>query len=241
MWTTEDQEGLIQALKKHQDEAYAQFHSSLGVGTVMGVRTPILERIAREIVKQGRAWDYLTGYQKTSYELDVIYGMMIGYAKLSQQERFDAIAHFSGLVDNWATCDLAVARWKFLKQEQSVYITLIDELLASQQCWPSRVAYVMLLDGYLNEPGYQMVIARLKQPILAEYYVEMAAAWLISMGLVKFPGAFETLLIQNIFSPFVYQKTLQKAIESRQIDPEKKKMYRNWKKQLTVELKTTKS
>ena len=43
-----DTASLLEELKKHQDLEYKQFHSSLGVNTdLIGVRTPILEQIAK--------------------------------------------------------------------------------------------------------------------------------------------------------------------------------------------------
>ena len=234
-WTKNNQEALDQVLDDLCSEKYQKFHSGLGVDKVLGVTIPNLESASKALISLGKAMDYLDGYVSCHYEGDVIYGMLIGYVKIEDDARKKYIRHFCELIDNWATCDYAIARWKFVRKHPETYLALIHELIASKKEWHCRVAYVMLLDHYLNDHDYMEVIRCLEKPILPAYYTEMAAAWLISMGLVKYPDVFEAWLISANISPFVYQKSLQKAIESRRISLEKKEKYRQLKKQLMVE------
>lgn len=239
MWTTKNQKQLLNQMTALKNENYQKFHSKLGVPNVMGVRIPDLERLAKQMVKENNGKEYLNGYVKYNYECDVLYGMIIGYEKLDVKARIQAIKHFATLIDNWATCDYAVSRWKFIKKAPFLYLSLIDDLLKSNEEWSCRLAYVLLLTFYINDEGLQEVLQRLRQPVCEAYYASMAAAWLISIGLAKYPTVFEEALQTLCLPSFVYQKALQKAIESKQILAENKEKYRQWKqkaiKQLLVE------
>lgn len=95
-----DTASLLEELKKHQDLEYKQFHSSLGVNTdLIGVRTPILEQIAKTLAKENPIY-FLDQYQKTCYETDVIYGFIVGYAKLDYAQKVHYFDKFTSLVDN---------------------------------------------------------------------------------------------------------------------------------------------
>lgn len=196
----------------------------------IGVRIPIVERVAKEIYKNGLAFEYLDHYEKTYFELDVINGMLCGFIKVDPDTRLHYLNRFLPLVDSWATCDLSVARWKFIKKDKAYYLKWVETLIDSQDPWYQRVAYVVLLSYYLDDDYTKNVISLLKKPIQQHYYTEMAAAWLISMGLVKQKTLFLELLNTFEFNAFVYQKGLQKAIESYRSSPEDKDLYRQMKK-----------
>jgi len=196
----------------------------------IGVRIPIVEKVAKEIYKAGYAFDYLDHYKKSYFEMDVIYGMLCGYIKVDIKTRIDYLDKMVELVDSWATCDLSVARWKFIKKEQNIYLPWIESLIESQNPWYQRVAYVVLLSYYLDDQYVSETVRLLKKPMQQHYYTEMAAAWLISMGLVKQKEIFLDLLNHFEFSEFVYQKGLQKAIESFRSSKEDKELYRQMKR-----------
>lgn len=211
--------------KSDKDYDYSFNHHTIGV------RIPIVESVAQEIYKKGLAIEYLDSYEKTCFEMDVINGMLCGYIKVDHELRLYYLKKFINLVDHWATCDLSVSRWKFIKKNQDFYIQWVEALIDSQNPWYQRVAYVILLSYYLDETYTKKVIKLLKKPIQQYYYTEMAAAWLISMGLVKQKELFLELLNTLEFSDFVYQKGLQKAIESLRSTNEDKKLYRQMKKE----------
>ncbi len=213
-------------LQAHSDKNYDySFHSD-----TIGTRIPIVQKVAKGIVKAGEAENYLNNYEKNYFEDDVIYGMLCGLIKVDDHIRIKYLNQFLTLVDGWATCDLSVARWKFIKKNKSFYINWVRELINSNYSWNQRVAYVVLLSYYLDDEYVNQTIELLKKPMQDAYYTEMAAAWLISMGLVKQKEKFIELLNTFEFSSFVYQKGLQKAIESYRSSKEDKELYRQMKK-----------
>ena len=54
----------------------------------------------------------------------------------------------------------------------------------------------------------------------------MAVAWLLSMAIVKYPEQTKTYLQNSTLDTFTYNKTLQKACESKQISKEEKMILR---------------
>ena len=81
----------MQALREHllslQDTKYQKFHSALcpGIDNIIGIRIPVLRKLANEILRDG---DYPTYLQKALYEPFVyseeatLCGMILGLLKI---------------------------------------------------------------------------------------------------------------------------------------------------------------
>ena len=81
---------------------------------------------------------------------------------------------------------------------------------------------MLQLNWYLGEkfdPEMLGPIARLRSD---EYYVNMAAAWYWSMALVYQYDAAILYFIGRKLSPWIHNKAIAKARESRQVSPERK-------------------
>ena len=108
-----NQEEMIRDVRKRlfemQDTGYRDFHARL-VPTVekekiIGIRTPILRKFAKEFGKTERSEMFLKVLPHQYYEENNLHGLLIeqirDYDKcLKELERF--LPH----IDNWATCDL---------------------------------------------------------------------------------------------------------------------------------------
>ena len=62
-----------------------------------------------------------------------------------------------------------------------------------------------------------------------EYYINMMIAWYFSFALIKQYDAALPYIKQQRLTPFIHNKTIQKAIESRRIAPEVKAYLRTLK------------
>lgn len=225
-----DMEQLLKKLKEHEDPDYKKFHANLGVNVeLIGVRTPVLHQLAKEIAGTN-AVEFLDSYQKTCYETDVIYGLVLGYAKLPYKERVPYLYRLADLIDNWATCDLTSSRQRWIRKSQADFLEELECLWNTEQPWKQRLVYVLLLDFYLEEQYLELVYSFCERPFQKEYYVQMAVAWLLSMALVKYPEQTERYLRGCSLDDFTFNKALQKARESRQIEGEKKQLYQKMKR-----------
>jgi len=124
-WAIEDMAGAAK-----QDKKYKEFHSGLCPNTdnIIGVRIPKLREIAKEIAKQN-AKEFLQTIDTTYYETIMLYGMVIGYAKLTIEERQKYLDIFVPQIDNWAVCDCCTSTYKFTNKNKEQMWKYIQKYL----------------------------------------------------------------------------------------------------------------
>lgn len=213
------------------DEKYKEFHTSLCPNTdnIIGVRVPILRKYAKELIKEGFEENFLK-IENQYYEEIMLKGMMIGLKKMEITTKLNYIENFIPLIDNWAICDTFVAGLK-IKEKEEFYNFIQKYLDNSKSEFEIRFGLVSLLD-YFIEKEYIIKIFQITEKIKKEeYYVEMAMAWLISICYIKFPKETLKYLKSNTLSNFVYNKSIQKIIESTRIDNKEKEKLRKMKRE----------
>ena len=96
-----------------QDIGYRDFHSKLVPGVdkerIIGVRTPALRKLAKEIAKMPEYETFLMETPHFYYEENNLHGLMIS-AMADYGQTIAALERFLPYVDNWATCDLMAPR-----------------------------------------------------------------------------------------------------------------------------------
>lgn len=117
----------MQALREHllslQDTKYQKFHSALcpGIDNIIGIRIPVLRKLANEILRDG---DYPTYLQKALYEPFVyseeatLCGMILGLLKIDFTELLENLNIFVPRIDNWAVCDVTCGGLKVFKKNR---------------------------------------------------------------------------------------------------------------------------
>lgn len=92
-----------------QDIDYKKFHCKLIPGvnpdTVIGVRTPALRKLAKEVFKSGDYGEFISDLPHEYYEELNLHGMIICMIS-DYEEALSEIDKLLPYVDNWATCDL---------------------------------------------------------------------------------------------------------------------------------------
>lgn len=86
---------------------------------IIGVRTPILRKIAKQIAKEDWRF-YLEEYPAESYEEIMLQGMVIGYIKEDFGEVLKQVERFLPKIDNWGICDSFCAGLKQTKKEPEI-------------------------------------------------------------------------------------------------------------------------
>lgn len=209
------------------DAAYQRFNQSLmpGVENVLGVRMPVLRKLAREIAK-GDWRAYLAEASTESYEEIVLRGLVIDYAKADVETLLPYIEAHVTLLDNWAACDLFCLSLKIAREEPERMWAFVLPYFESPQTYPLRFAIVMALDHFLDEAHIDDVLALLDGITHDDYYVKMAVAWAVSMAYVAHPGRVLPYLQSNQLDDWTHNKSLQKIIESRQVNDEVRRQMR---------------
>jgi 3-methyladenine DNA glycosylase AlkD len=213
-----------------RDEAYKEFQSKLcpSNDNIIGVRLPILRKLAKQIAKEN--WrEYMEIAEDKYYEEVMLQGMVLGYIKTDIEEVLNYIKSFVPKIDNWSVCDSFCIGLKCTKVNMLRVWNFIQPYVSSYEEFEVRFAIVMLIDFYIEENYIDRILKLLDETKHEGYYVKMALAWAMSICYVKFPKKTMQYLKNNTLDNFTYSKALQKIIESLQVDKETKVLIRSMK------------
>lgn len=225
-------ENLRNELYKLADEKYKKFQSSLCPNTdnIIGVRMPKIRQIAKQISKEGGI-KFLDTYKPEYYEEKLVYGMVIGYTKMTIKERQKYLDKFIPTIDNWAVCDGACSTYKFTIDNQEKMWDYIQKYVNTNNEFEVRFSVVMMMIYYINDEYIDKVLEIYNNINLDKYYVKMAIAWGISVAFVKYEEKTMKFLKSknNKLDKFTYNKSLQKIIESYRVGDSTKDIIRKMK------------
>lgn len=210
------------------EESYRQFNQKLIPGTdyIIGVRLPALRKLAKEIAKQ----DWRAYLKEASEEINdqsaheeiMLQGLVIGYAKMSTQERMSALDEFVPKIHNWAVCDSCCMGYKFMQKEPEVWFSYLQTYQNSSREFEVRFAVVSLLAHYVNETYLDQVLQTLNRLRHDGYYAKMVVAWAVSICYIQFPVQTKAFLLKNELDDFTQNKAIQKIRESYRVSREEK-------------------
>lgn len=206
-----------------QDLSYRDFQAKLiptvDPETVIGIRTPALRKLARELAKGEDVQSFLDGLPHQYYDENNLHAFLIEQCK--DFDRTVALLDaFLPYVDNWATCDLCSP--KVFAKHLPELLPHIMRWTASNQTYTIRFGLEMLMRYYLDgafQPAYLELAASLRSE---EYYVNMMIAWFFATALAKQYDAALPYLAERRLEAWTHNKTIQKAVESNRILPEQK-------------------
>lgn len=215
---------LVEQLFPLREEDYAAFQRRLlptvAPETVLGVRTPQLRKLARELPDP-------EGFRKALPHRYFEENQLHAFS-LEREKDFDtAIAQveaFLPYIDNWATCDQL--RPKCFAGNKEKLLPHIRAWLASGEVYTVRFAMGMLMAHYLDgdfQPEYLELVAKNKGE---DYYIRMMVAWYFATALAKHYDATIPYLTEQRLPVWTHNKTIQKATESYRISPEQKDFLR---------------
>ena len=215
-----------------KDENYRRFHAKLipdiPIDNIIGVRTPVLRKYAKEVAKLPEANIFLESLPHIYYEENNLHGALLSSLYPKDIIAFmEQLERFLPYVDNWATCDMLSP--KIFKKHLSYVYERVQKWLQSDAVYTIRFGIVTLLGFYLDdafEPEMLQLVANVRSE---EYYVNMAVAWYFSMALVKQYDATLPYIQNRVLEPWTHNKSIQKAIESRRIPQETKAYLRGLK------------
>lgn len=210
-----------------QDTTYKDFHTKLiptvDPDTIIGVRTPALRKLAKELFDTPEADAFLQTLPHRYYDENNLHGFLVGWIG-DYDAAVEAIDMFLPYVDNWATCDLMSP--KVFKKHRSELILDIQRWMASTQTYTVRFGIEMLMAHFLEEDflsEYPAWVAELRS---GEYYVNMMIAWYFATALCKQWDAVIPFLRENRLDKWTHNKAIQKAVESYRITDEQKQVLR---------------
>ncbi len=214
---------VLAMLEKNSEKDFAVFQRKLLPNIkpelVLGIRTPVLRSISRELKGTALAEEFLKSLPHSYFEENQLHSFL-----LSQVKDFDRclslVEAFLPHIDNWATCDQTLPLC-FAKHKAELLPHLF-KWIDSEHEYTVRFAVGMLMRHFLDNdfaPEYMERVVCLKSP---EYYVNMEIAWYMATALAKQWDAAVKVLEQNRLELWTHNKTIQKARESFRISPEHK-------------------
>lgn len=200
------------------DPGYRTFQLSLMPGVdparVIGVRTPVLRKLAAVYAKHPHARDFLDALPHEYYDENNLHGFILCRSRDFDETvaRLDA---FLPYVDNWATCDL-LRPAAFERQPEKIRPEIL-RWMSSDAPYTVRfgmeMAMTFLLDAHFD-PSLLRAAAEIRSD---EYYVRMMIAWYVATALAKQWDATLPLITDQVMDPWTHNKAIQKARESYRI------------------------
>ena len=214
-----------------QDLKYKEFHQKLmptvNPDKVIGIRTPVLRKFAKEFGKRAEAESFIKNLPHKYYEEDNLHAFLLeeikDYETLTQELNI-----FLPFVDNWATCDMM--RPKILKNHKIELLEDIKRWLNSKDTYTIRFAVNCLMLYYLEEDFKPEYLQWVKNIESQEYYINMVRAWYFATALAKQYDETVKILENNALDKWTHNKTIQKANESYRITKEQKEYLRTLKR-----------
>lgn len=217
-------ETIREYLFSNQDLGFRDFNAKLipnvAKERIIGVRTPILRKLARELIKNGEWEAFVQELPHDYQEENCLHGFILGTRKADYEQVIEDVEAFLPYVDNWAVCD-TISPKIFKKHPKDVY-ERIRRWVRSDQEYTVRFAVVTLLQFFLDEefqPEMLELVASLRRE---EYYINMAIAWYFSFALIKQYETALPLFESGRLDPWIQNKSIQKAVESYRISGERK-------------------
>ena len=221
-------EEIREQLYQLAEDDYKEFNQRLlpGVERVLGIRLPALKKLAKSIAKKDAATYLDEAAQKIStdsiHEEIMLQGLVLGYAKMKDEERVRYLDEFVPKIQNWAVCDSCIMNMKFMEKTPDFWYDFIWKYAESQKEYELRFLVVSLLAHFITEDHIDEILALFGKLHHDGYYVKLAVAWAVSFCYVKFPQKTKAFLEKNEMDDFTQNKSIQKIRESYRVSAEDK-------------------
>lgn len=211
---------LLEVLFSAQDPVYRDFQARLIPNipkeTIIGVRTPELRRIAKEMTEPEA---FLNSLPHRYFEENQVHAFILERCR-DYDKAIALVEEFLPYVDNWATCDQLSP--KVFRKHREELLNRIPAWLHSEHPYAVRFGIGMLMSHYLDgdfSPEYLSWVSSVRRE---EYYIRMMIAWYFATALAKQYNDTVPYLTQKRLEPWVHNKTIQKAVESYRVSSDQK-------------------
>ena len=219
---------ITNMLWERADGGYRDFQSklipSLPKESIIGVRTPALRALAKELQGSELAASFLQELPHAYYDENQLHAILLSASK-DYEECRELLERFLPYVDNWATCDILSP--KVLRKQPEATLEAIQRWLGSTHSYTVRFGMEMLMSYYLDALFEPRFLAWVAADRSEEYYVRMMVAWFFATALAKQYEATLPYLEQGLLPQWTHKKTIQKACESYRITAEQKRYLRS--------------
>ena len=206
-----------------QDKGYRDMQitiiPNIAPDSVIGVRTPALRALAKELSKRDDVSSFLNDLPHKYFEENQLHAFILSGMK-DAEECIRLVDKFLPFVDNWATCDQMSP--KVFKKHKDLLLEYVNEWIKSDHTYVKRFAVGMLMEHFMDEDFKTSYLTKVSKIRSDEYYVNMMTAWYFATALAKQYDATLPYIEKQKLDIWTHNKTIQKAVESYRITPEQK-------------------
>ncbi len=221
--SVEVEKEMLNAIFAARDEEYADFTAKLIPNvpreSIIGVRTPQLRSIAKRFGKNAGIDEFLSALPHEYHEQNLVHAY-IAESIGDFDSAVKTIEAFLPYVTNWAVCDSMTPR--IFAKHTGELLPIIKKWLQSAHPYTVRFGLRMLMCFYLEKEFASEINALAASVCSEEYYVNMMQAWYFATALAKQYDSTVPFVEEHRLSPWVHNKTIQKAVESFRITAEQK-------------------
>lgn len=219
---------LQDRLMKVKDDAYREFQIRLVPGIpperILGVRTPELRRIAKEVFGDSGRDAFLRELPHRYYEEDLIHFFVIAMIR-DFEECIRRVEAFLPYVDCWPVSDQATP--KVMAKHHQEALPYIQKWIRSDHVYTARFGIRMLMNEFLGEDFREEYLELVAHKKSEEYYVKMMIAWFFATALAKRYEETLPCFEERRLGEWIHKKAIQKALESFRVTPEHKEYLRS--------------
>ena len=201
-----------------KDEEYRAFQVKLvpniPAETILGVRTPELRQIAKELFESTDRETFLKSLPHTYYEENLVHFFVLAMIK-DFDSCVQAVEAFLPYVDCWPVSDQATP--KAFRKNHEKLLPYIRKWIASEHVYTARFGLRMLMNEFLDadfKAEYLELAANKKGE---DYYLKMMVAWFFATALAKQYEETVPYFEEHRLDEWVHKKAIQKAVESYRV------------------------
>jgi 3-methyladenine DNA glycosylase AlkD len=214
---------LYHELLAVKDDAYRALQTKLVPNvppeTIVGVRTPDLRRIAKDVFARADRDAFLSDLPHEYYEENLIH-----FFVLAEIKDFDAcvrgVEAFLPYVDCWPVSDQATP--KSFRKNREKLLPYVKNWIASERVYTARFGLRMLMNEYLDADFRPEYLELAASKTGEDYYLKMMVAWFFATALAKQYDETLPYLERRRLPEWTHKKAIQKALESFRVPDEHK-------------------
>ena len=221
---------VYEMLLNKQDKEYQEFQSKLvpniDKNSIIGVRTPDMKVIAKELYGTKEANDFLNILPHKYYEENLIHTFLIAMIK-DYDECVKEFDRFLPYANCWPVTDQSSP--KSFKKNHDKLIKDTKRWISSEHIYTARFGLRILMNEFLDDdfkPEYLKLASEKKGD---DYYLKMMVAWYFATALAKQYDATISYFENHVLDSWTHNKAIQKAIESFRVSDEHKAYLRTLK------------
>ena len=214
---------LFDRLIEVKDGEYRKFQAKLVPNIppeiILGVRTPQMRKIAKEVYESGNRDEFLNDLPHKYYEENLIHFFVLALIK-DFDECVRRVEEFLPYVDCWPVSDQATPK-SFKKNHQKL-LPYIKKWISSQHVYTARFGFRMLMNEFLGEDFKEEYLELAACKKGEDYYLKMMIAWFFATALAKRYDESVKYIEDRRLDEWTRKKAIQKAVESYRVSDEHK-------------------